>query len=71
MRAPKRAPEDPAGDRTTDAAHWPIVMVTLQNVADTLNRYGEVTLIVIGDTILKVIEDRTIKHSKIEDLATT
>ena len=51
--------------------NWPIVMVTLQNVADTLNRYGEVTLIVIGDTILKVIEDRTIKHSKIEDLATT
>ena len=40
-----------------DAAHWPIEMVTLQNVADTLNRYGEVSLIVIGDTILKVIED--------------
>jgi len=40
-----------------DAAHWPIVMVTLQNVADTLKRYGKVSLIVTGDTILKVIED--------------
>jgi hypothetical protein len=40
-----------------DAAHWPIVMATLQNVAGTLNRYGEVSLIVIGDTILKVIEE--------------
>jgi hypothetical protein len=40
-----------------DAAHWSIVMLTLQNVADTLNRYGEVSLIVIGDTILKVVED--------------